>query len=318
MTTRRGVVSGLGWLVGLGALGWVARERLLPPDLNFEGEATSSGPLPFASRRTDLPVVLVGVNGATVPALIDSGADHSVVDAAFAEERGLPNAWTPPTIAYGVGGGPQVGRGVALDLRLGNLRLRRLKAVALGLGPIAQAAGLGVPLVLGQDLLSGLIADFEFPRRRVTLHRRAGWSPPPGAVSADARRQGRGLHVRVALEGRPIEVLLDTGASSALALSRTTAETAGLLDGREAQPTSSVVLGGVAQGARVEARTLAFAGQTLRDVGVDVFEAARVPGFPSGMLGVEALRRRRAILDLGGGKLHLLPVPARPQRRRSA
>ena len=66
------------------------------------------------------------------------------------------------------------------------------------------------------------------------------------------------------------------------------------------------VLGGVAMGRMVTVSTLAFGGEVMRDVQVQIYQRQPMPGFPSGLLGVGALRRFRAVLDHGRGQLHLV------------
>ncbi|HEY0053527.1 MAG TPA: aspartyl protease family protein [Caulobacteraceae bacterium] len=321
MASRRSFLSSLALLAGAGGAAWLLRERLMRRDIAVEGPE-SSGPIQFASRRSPLAVIPVGLNGRVVPALVDSGAEYTVIDDAFARELALPSVWTPPLVAYGVGGGAQVGRGVGFDLKLGSLTLAGYRAVALTLGPISSIAGLSTPLVLGQDVLGALVADIDFPARSMAFHRPGTLAVPAGAIEAVARKNRRALEVSISVEDRPVPVILDTGASAALSLSRATAQTAGLLDGRRLRETSTIVLGGVARRGSVEAETVRFAGEVLREVEVHIFDASGAPIFPVGLLGVEALRRWRAILDLGAGRLHLVRSQARPdvgrRRRRSS
>jgi len=120
--------------------------------------------------------------------------------------------------------------------------------------------------------------------------------------------------VEVVLEGAALEVLVDTGASSALALTADVAEAAGLMDGRPARAGSAIVLGGVAEGRIVRARGLVLAGRRLDGIDVHVFPKPPLPGFPNGLLGVEALEGFRVLLDLGGGRMLLTEGSARNAR----
>ena len=292
----------------LGGGVWLFREHVLwpAPTVAFAGAEPSSGWLPFGSRRTGaLVLVEAEVAGERVGALLDSGAEYSVLDAAFADRLDLRSAFDPPMVAYGVGGAPQLARGARADVRVGDLRLQGLSTAVLSLGPITQATGRPTPLILGQDVLQALVADIDFPNRRVRLHDPAAFPPPPGAVAAPVRREGRALLAQVAVEGHAVEALVDTGSSSLLALTHETAQAAGLLDGRAVQSGQSVVLGGVVQGGAVQAARFSFAGRELVDVEVTLFPSHPVPGFPKGLLGVEAFRRDRVILDHKRGRLWL-------------
>lgn len=310
LPTRRSFLSQLGLLAaGAGAIWWLRDNVLWPaPELAFDTQARSTGWLPFGGRRSGLVIVDAAVNGTAVNALIDSGAQYSVMDRALADRLSLASPLDPPMVAYGAGGNPQVGRGARADVQVGALTLSGLAAAVLELGPISQMAGLSVPLILGQDVLSRLIADIDFPARRVRLHAPGEFSLPTDAVAAPVRGEGRALVASVVVEGEPLDVVVDTGASGALALTRTVAEAVGLLDGRGVRPGASIVLGGVAQGGVVEARSLQFGGLSLEDVDVQILPLPPIPGFPRGLLGLEVLRPYRAVLDHRGGTLHLSGV----------
>lgn len=308
MRSRRSILGQLGSLALVGGAAFLLRDQILwrRPEPQFAGGTGSSGWLPFAGRRGPAVTVDATVNGRPVRALVDSGAQYSVIDAAFAAHLGLPGAFAAPMIAYGVGGKPQLGRGVSLDVAVGDLALPALRAAVLDLGPISGGVGLSVPFVLGQDLLSEVLADIDFPGRRIRFVQPEAYETPPGAFAVPARRKGRALLAQVRVEGAPLEPVLDTGASSALVLAHDVAEEAGLLSGREVRPARSMVLGGVASGRMVTVSTLAFGGEVLRDVPVHIYQRQPMPGFPSGLLGVGALRRFRAVLDHGRGELHLV------------
>lgn len=308
LKTRRALFGQLGSLALVGGAAWLFRDQILwrAPEVRFTGAEPSSGWLPFASRRSHAATVRIGVDGRMVRALVDSGAQYSVIDEAFAAELGLPGAFAAPLIAYGVAGRPQLGRAVSLNVQIGNLALPQLRAAVLDLGPIANAPGLRAPVVIGQDVLNELVADIDFPARRLRFVDPGAYAHPDGAVAAPARRKGRALLAEVVVEGARLEPTLDTGASSPLVLASDVAEKAGLLNGRAVRPASSLVLGGVAAGRMVTVETLAFGGEVLRNVPVHIYERQPMPGFPSGLLGVGALRRFRAVLDHAGGRLHLV------------
>lgn len=290
----------------MGGGAWLVREHVLWPEPPVAFDGSSSGWLPFTTRFQAAVTVRATVNGERVNALVDSGAQYSVVDRAFAERLQLPPSLSPPLIAYGVGGAPQVGRGVAVDVSVGDLRLPALKAAVLTLGPISEASGLSAPLILGQDVLHELVADIDFPRRRMRFLPQQGFVVPEQAVETPSRRKGRALFVEVEAEGKPFEVMLDTGASFALGLTREAAEGAGLLAGRRITPSRSVVLGGVAAGGVVTLESVRFGDVVIRKAPVHIFSRQPLPGFPDGLLGFGALAPYRAILDHGHGRLLLI------------
>jgi predicted aspartyl protease len=308
VTTRRSFLIKAATLGLVGAAVWRLRDRLLWPDPAAEFPAGgSSGWLPLASGPHRVLVVLAQVNGETATALIDSGAQSSVIDAAFADRLGLNSSGLVPVVALGVSGEPQLGRTVTLSLELGRMALKGLRAAVLDLGGLAAASGLGFNLIVGQDVLRQAVADLDFPRRRIAFHKRDGYVLPAGAEASPARRRGRELVVPVKVEGAPMEVVLDTGASGALSLSAAVAEKLGLLMGRPVGSAVSLSFGGVSQNRLVRVSSLSFAGRDYPNVAVNIYPPAAGGLVPDGLLGVEMLERHRVILDHEAGRLHLIP-----------
>jgi len=262
---------------------------------------------PWAHPRVDVPTIWAVIAGRRVRALIDSGAEYSAIDRGFVESLGLKSSFNMPLVAYGVGGQPQLGRGVTLNLEAGGLAIARLQAAILDLGPVASAAGLETPLILGQDVLGEAMLDLDLssPRRSA---RRLRFLPPgspaeEGLSAVSARRVGRGLKSEVVVEGGVIEALVDTGSSSALALSEGEAGAAGLNDGRPSDVSSTLVLGGAMSSRNVRVASLSAAGADLGRSEVSIFATPRLPGFPGALLGTGAFRGRRVVLDVGGGRI---------------
>lgn len=294
--------TGLAAVVG-GAL-W-ARETLLwpRPTLTF-GEAGATSWLPYA-RASSVPTVRVRLGGREVVALIDSGAQYSVIDRALFAE--LPSAgrsvFDMPLVAYGVGGRAQVGRGTTLSVDLPGLAVRGLRAAILDLGPLASPEGLETPLIIGQDVLGEAVLALDPRRRHARLIHADAFVRPADLAPVAVRRGDGGLMTEVSVEGSEITAVVDTGASALLGLSREAATGAGLMDGRPRGSGVSLVLGGAMRSTTVEARTVTFADHLYRGVQVGVFDQPPLPNFPGGLIGMEAFTGRRVAMDLAAGTL---------------
>lgn len=306
-------------LAGGVAGAWWLRDNVLwrDPGVSFAAEG-SSGWLPYAEPRASVPTVNVQIAGQSVRALVDSGAQYSVIDRGLFETLGLPKAFDLPLLAYGVGGTPQMGRGTTLDVRVGGLRVEALRTAILELGPLAMRDGLSAPLILGQDVLGEVILELDTEARRLRFIARDGHVLPGDVAPIPVRKSGGALSTEVTVEGSTIEAVVDTGASALLALAREAAASAGLLDGRPSREGASIVLGGAIASSIVRARTITVGDQLYRDVETPIYANVALPGFPTALLGMEAFAGRRMVLDLGGGALHAsrpLDLTVGPQGR---
>lgn len=287
-----------------GAGAWWARDNLFwpAPDMVFAEDGTS-GWLAFASERQLFVTARARIGGTAVDALIDSGAQASVVDAGLAERLALPGRAAPPRVAYGLGGAPQAARAVRADVNLGWMTLNGLALGVLDLGPLASDERLNTRLIIGQDVLSRLVLDIDFPNRRLRFGRDEAAVAPGAAVAAPAARSGRALTAPITVEGAQLTALIDTGASPALSIDADTARSIGLLDGREARAASSIVLGGVLAGQVVTARTLTLGERLYRDVEIHTFPPSALPGIPPVLVGMALFRDSRLILNIGEGRM---------------
>jgi predicted aspartyl protease len=307
VTTRRSLLTNLGLLALLGGGAWLARDRLLWPTPRPQFSGAGDGAwLPFTHPDQALVTIPVGIGGVVVDALIDSGAQYTSIDRGLVERLRIGEGLSIPMVALGVGGAAQVARGVSIDLDLGGLRIPNLRAAALDLSMLSQAMGRAVPLIVGFDVLSTLAVEIDFPRRRLRVAAPERFAARTGGRLAPVRRRGRALLAKVEVEGAPLEVLVDTGATGFLGLSQAAAEAAGLA-GRDERLGHSVVLGGTATSRVVRVERFAFAGETARGIDIHIIELPNVPGFPKGLMGVEALRRHRVLIDAGGGRMRLYP-----------
>lgn len=302
---RRTLLFRLGLFGAAVGGGILLRDRVIwrPPDVSF----AAGDWLEWAEPRADTPTASVVVNGRQVRALIDSGAQYSVIDRRFFESLDVADAFNMPVLAYGVGGMPQLGRGTTLTVQIGAARIDRLQAGILDLGDLALEAGLGTPLILGQDVLGQALLDMDLtPRRRE--RRRLRLMPPetaapPGLVPLEVRKAGRGLKTPVRVEGTLIEAVVDTGSTSILALSEGAARRAGVLDGRAETRGTSLVLGGVMNTRIVETASLRIGGVDYGPARTPIYPGLPVPGFPRALVGMAAFRHRRVLLDLKSARL---------------
>jgi predicted aspartyl protease len=298
---RRDLLIRLGLLAGGVGGAWWLRDHVLwkAPGVGFPADG-SSGWLAYAEPRAVTPTVEVVVEGTPVRALVDSGAQYSVIDRSLVERLGLTDVFNIPMVAYGVGGEAQVGRGTTLDVTVGAMRLNGLRAAILGLGPLAGADGLNAPLIIGQDVLRELVLELDTAGRRMRFRAREGWTPARDLTPVAVTRAGKALQSGITVEGATVNAVVDTGASALLAVTRETAQAAGLLDGRERTPGQSIVLGGTVGAETVVVRTLTIGDELYRQAEVAIYGDVAVPGFPKALIGMGAFENRRVALDLGG------------------
>lgn len=311
---RRNALIRLGGLAAVLGGGWWLREHVIWPAPQLGFAAGGATPwLPYARDRAEVPTVRVRVGGREVIALIDSGAQYSVIHSGLYRQiaADLPDRTLIeiPLVAYGVGGGSQMGRGATLSVDLPGLAVGGLRAAILDLGPLAAEGGLRTPLILGRDVLSRLILALDPDRRYARLIAPEAFIAPPDLHAVEVRKGGGALITPVTVEGAAVDALVDTGASSLLALDRSTASAAGLLDGRETRDQTSLVLGGAARAQVIQARTVTFADQLYRAVEVGVYAQPPLPNFPGGLIGMAAFKGRRLAMDLGQGALMVARTP---------
>jgi len=299
LLTRAALLAG-----GVGGAWWL-RDNVLwrDPAVTFGPDGTS-GWVSYDEPRAATPTALVTIAGQTIRALIDSGAQYSVIDSGLFDLLGLTRAFDVPMVAYGVGGGAQMGRGTTLQITLGDMRIANLRAAILTLGPLAMREGLSAPLILGQDVLGQTVLELDTAARRLRFHDRASHVVPADVLPVAVGKSRGALETEVTVEGARVRAVIDTGASALLALGRETAEGAGLLDGRAVRRGASIVLGGAIASQIVRARTVTVGDQIYRNVETAIYADVALPGFPQALVGMEAFEGRRLVVDLGGTALH--------------
>lgn len=303
MNRRRLLTRAAGLAVVAGGAWW-AREQVFWPSPQLIFDPNGATGWSAYDPVLGVPTMDVVIDGRAVTALIDTGAQVSVIDQTWFQtltERSH-SLFDMPILAHGVGGGARVGRGASVDLTAAGLSIKALRAAVMDLGELASGP-VRRPLILGRDMLSHLILEIDADQRRTRLHAPERFVAGADLAPTPTRRSSGALVAGIEVEGFTATGVIDTGTASLLNLSRRAAERAGLFDGRPQSQVRSLVLGGTVEAQVVEARTVAFADQLHRRVRVSVFEPSRWPNAPQALIGMAAFAGRRAAVDIGGGRL---------------
>lgn len=160
--------------------------------------------------------VRVLVNGAgPFPFLFDTGAHGSVMDLAFAQERGF--ALGQQVMVGSPGGAGRPGNLVTIDrLELGGLTLKGLTSVAFDGLPFPPGADRPRG-VLGPYSLEGLLVTVDYPGQRLVF-RRGALPEPDGREIFGWEERERLPEIPVTVGGQALKVHLDTGSSGGINL----------------------------------------------------------------------------------------------------
>jgi hypothetical protein len=273
----------------------------------IDGGATSSGFMPFdlfAGVRIYIPAT---VNGVETDVLLDSGAEMTVLDKAFAERLRLNASGDVAAIGTGGVGSAQFAGGVTIDLD--GITFPDRTVAVIDLAAIGQAIGRPLPVVLGKDAFNGLIIDIDFPARRIAFHEREGFAAPEGLVEVPLVSTGSIRAVPLSIEGRPPALFdFDTGNGGALIVYPAYAASENLLEGRRASTVMSGAVGGMRESGIATVHSLELAGFEVRDVPT-VFPPAGPSAVDSdrtaGNVGMGVLGRFRLVTDFAGGRVWL-------------
>ncbi|ABF88131.1 hypothetical protein MXAN_6280 [Myxococcus xanthus DK 1622] len=270
----------------------------------------STGFIPFEFFDENRVYIPARVNGQATQVLLDSGAEMTVVDTAYARELGLKTQGQ--LAAVGSGGHAQAQLAGGVDITLGNLRLTGLTVAVINLSEVARLIGHPLPVVLGKESFNQLVVDVDFPNRRVAFHDASRFKAPPRAVRLPLVESAGGQRaVQISIEGRPpIPVLFDVGNGGALSLFPAYWQQAGLLTERRSSRTLSGAVGGLRERDVATLKDIQLAGITLKDVPTVFDDAGKSISASDrllGNLGLAVLGRFRMITDYATDTLMLVP-----------
>jgi hypothetical protein len=155
-------------------------------------------------------LVPVRVNDRDLSFLLDTGSDHSAIDAAMAQQLGLAEGGSIEILKdYR----KQAAATAEIDsLAIGKQIFKREGLTVVNLDSVSQALGIAVDGVLGTDILKGLTFKVDYAKQELVF----GLLQELGNVGTpiQLRRSGDEFFVPLRLMSIPTELLLDTGTNS--------------------------------------------------------------------------------------------------------
>lgn len=255
-------------------------------------------PLPAAAGTSRLRVtpdrlfLPASVNGRAVEGLLDSGAEVSVVDAAFAERLGLTHHRT--ATARGSGAATVQARLVkGVTLNVAGLTLRPKFVAVLDLSDISRRLTRSpINLIVGRELFDAARLRVDIEAATLTVLDRDRREPPGMRLPLTGHR---GIEaIPVAIEGRDGMADFDIGNGGRVLIGKAFAARHRLAQGRPTTQIGGGGIGGEAMQTAFTLRHLDIAGVRLTDVpvAIDANETAN-----DANIGLAVLRRFGIVTD---------------------
>jgi predicted aspartyl protease len=275
----------------------------------FTGGETATKPLPFEFYLGSRIYIPATINGNETHVLLDSGAEATILDKAYAESLGLkPTAIVP---AVGTGGRDVAELVSGVTVRIGSVELRDMTVAIIDLKPIGAMIGRPLPVILGKEVLNALTVDLDFAGKTIAFHDPAAYRAPAGAVPVPVTSVG-GIHaIPAQIEGgKSVLMDFDLGNGGALLMFPHYWKPAGMLSDRRTSKALSGAVGGLKTRDVATVKTLTLAGVTFKDVPA-VFGEDDGSAFGNsrtmGNIGMGILSRFALTTDYTRGRILLTP-----------
>jgi len=182
------------------------------------------------AKVVDWPVRMVGshivvdgaINGQKIGITLDTGAQMSLILRSAAVRLDLPKRDAPGLRMFGVGGETRMEIASVDDFRLGEVSTKGMQLYVAGERDFAA----GFDVLLGEDFLRNFDVEFDLAHRAVRLYKTsdcggvslAYWTKDvPGEVEIEPISDTRPrISFTVHINGRPIDAILDSGASTSV------------------------------------------------------------------------------------------------------
>ncbi|NMM03321.1 clan AA aspartic protease [Paraburkholderia sp. RP-4-7] len=279
------------------------------PDNNCHLTKDATLPLTEISGHYHVPV---DIGGQTFLMVVDSGAEDTVLTPEAADLLHLSTDMSKADVIRGVGDTRSVYPRVLPSLKFGTEEWPNTRVEVANLLTAAERAAPSVPIgLIGARILSRYDVEFDFPAKTMTLYTAQGctgrfvpWVGNYDAYSPIATPRNRFI-LSLALNGRPIKAVLDTGASRSLlkhaALQAVDVDEAALASDRQLSGTG--VAGNSIHVYVHRFDSLRVGRANLRNAPIEVGDAALSDS--DMLLGMDFLRWRRVWLSYSTGSVFM-------------
>jgi hypothetical protein len=270
------------------------------PPLRAEAPAATISPaLPFTLVRGKI-LFAAQVDGHPVTALLDSGADFSVLDA------GLVRAWG---IAEGAAGAIASPGGKVSTQIVGPVQLKiadqvnvKLRMLSIDLKGASALVGQRIDMIVGGDLLRARAVKIGFAAGRLRFV--PSGDAPYGFTPVPLTRARYAPLATIDVDGKPLTVLVDLGANADLSVSPEAWARIRPAGAITTDSAAGAVGGKLAVVGKGHLPRLRFGPYVERDVDVRIAPvSAHLTGKAEGSIGMAMLGRYELTLDIAANKL---------------
>lgn len=255
-------------------------------------------PFELTNDRMYVPVV---VNGYPTTALLDSGAEATVIDSATSQAAGLGKG---EAVVLKGSGGTQIAHFLGgVTVRAFGLELKDREMVVSDLSDVSKRlAGRPIPMILGRELFDAGLVRIDYAGRDIGLLD-AGTAPEGVRLPLTTVHGIEAFPLR--LGDRDVQVEFDTGNGSGPLISRALADTLKL---KPIGKKSGGGLGGAVERQLVELPPFTLAGRDYRNLVAAVDE---LPNAADLNFGTSILKDFVVTADFAGHVLYLAPAQHR-------
>lgn len=247
----------------------------------------------------DRVFVDVVVNGRATTAVLDSAAETSVLDRAFAARLGLRGG--APATAQGTGTATIDATLVGgVTIAVAGLRLASKRVAVIDLADLARRLRLGrLDVIVGRDLFDAARLAIDLDRGSLVVVDRS--RPPPGVRLPLTLLRGIEA-MPCAVEGRPARADFDLGNGGTVLVGTGFAARHRLLDGRATSTIPGGGIGGETRQTTFTLRSLDLAGRRFTDLPCAIDTS---PTAADANIGVRLLRRFGIVADFAARSVWL-------------
>jgi predicted aspartyl protease len=272
-------------------------------------KTTQTEDVRFRTDATERMTVPVRISGAgPFRFLIDTGADRTAVSRELASRMRFASAETASL--HSLSGVSRVSTATVPSLQLTRKEIRNINA------PLLEGENIGADGILGTDSLRSqrVLFDFETQTLSVVPSAVPDFKAEPGTIVVQGtRRNGRLVVTEATANGRPLSVVIDTGAQISIGNAALRRSLTGAKMLKDLKPVELVsVTGEKISGEYMFIRQLDLGGVGLKNLAVvfadaHTFKQLKLDKRPTLLLGMNAMRSfKKVSIDFASRKLRVI------------